>query len=107
MYSPLKHWKAANGGLNIGIIGIGGLGQMGLRLAKAMGNTVVAISTTPAKQAAALAAGADSFLVSSDPAAMAAAAQSLDLILNTVSAAHQIATYIGLLKRQGDTSFFR
>jgi D-arabinose 1-dehydrogenase-like Zn-dependent alcohol dehydrogenase len=79
---------------------------MGLRLAKAMGNTVVAISTTPAKQAAALAAGADSFLVSSDPAAMAMAAQSLDLILNTVSAAHQIATYIGLLKRQGDTSFF-
>lgn len=103
MYSPLIHWNAGNGNLRVGVIGIGGLGQMGLRLAKAMGNTVVAISTTPAKKAAALAAGADSFLVSSDEAAMAAAVQSLDLILNTVSAAHQVSTYIPLLKRKAIT----
>jgi D-arabinose 1-dehydrogenase-like Zn-dependent alcohol dehydrogenase len=102
MYSPLKHWGAANGGRSVGVVGIGGLGQMGLRLAKTMGNTVVAISTSPAKQAAAMAAGANRFLVSSDPEAMAAAAQSLDLILNTVSAPHELSTYLGLLKRQVD-----
>ena len=62
-----------------------------------MGNTVVAISTSPKKKAAALAAGADSFLVSSDPEAMKAAAQSMNLILNTVSAEHQVATYLPLL----------
>ena len=102
MYSPLKHWEATSGGRRVGIVGIGGLGQMGLRLAKALGNTVVAISTSPAKKAAALAAGADEFLVSSDPAAMTAAAQSMDLILNTVSAPHQLSTYLSLLRRKGD-----
>ena len=91
MYSPLKHWEATSGGRRVGIVGIGGLGQMGLRLAKAMGNTVVAISTSPAKKAAALAAGA-----------MTAAAQSMDLILNTVSAPHQLSTYLSLLRRKGD-----
>ena len=71
--------------MRVGIIGIGGLGQMGVRLAKAMGNTVTAISTSPNKEAAAREIGADNFVVSTDPESMKKAAGSLDLILNTVS----------------------
>ena len=71
--------------MNVGIIGIGGLGQMGVMLAKAMGNTVTAISTSPNKEAAAREIGADNFVVSTNPESVAAAAGSLDLILNTVS----------------------
>lgn len=101
MYSPLMQWKAGAGGLNVGIIGIGGLGQMGVQLAKAMGNTVTAISTSPSKKDAALEIGADNFVVSTDPASMTSAADSLDLILNTVSANHQLSHYVPLLKRNG------
>ena len=68
----------------MGIVGIGGLGQMGIRLAKAMGNTVTAISTSPHKEAVAREIGADNFLISTDPGAVKAAAASMDLILNTV-----------------------
>ena len=71
--------------MRVGIIGIGGLGQMGVMLAKAMGNTVTAISTSPNKEAAAREIGADNFVVSTDPESMKKAAGSLDLILNTVS----------------------
>ena len=92
--------QADGGGKRVGIIGIGGLGQMGVRLAKAMGNTVTAISTSPNKEAAARwvksprdimrlvlsrEIGAENFVVSSDPESMKKAAGSLDLILNTVS----------------------
>lgn len=101
MYSPLKHWGATKGGMNIGIVGIGGLGQMGVRLAKVMGNTVTAISTSPNKEAVAKSIGASNFVVSKDEASMAKAAKSLDLILNTVSANHQAATYLSLLKQNG------
>jgi len=99
MYSPLVHWKAKEGGKKVGIIGIGGLGQMGLRLAKAMGNEVFAISTSPAKEAAARECGADNFIVSTDADSMKTADNSLDLILNTVSASHQLNQYIPLLKK--------
>ena len=71
--------------MRVGIIGIGGLGQMGVRLAKAIGNTVTAISTSPNKEAAAREIGADNFVVSTEPESMKKAAGSLDLILNTVS----------------------
>ncbi|XP_023321385.1 probable cinnamyl alcohol dehydrogenase [Eurytemora carolleeae] len=101
MYSPLAHWKAKSGGLKVGIIGIGGLGQMGVRLAKAMGNEVTAISTSPNKEEAARKIGADRFIVSSDPESMKTGENSLDLILNTVSAQHQLNVYIPLLKRDG------
>ena len=87
--------------MNVGIIGIGGLGQMGVRLAKAMGNTVTAISTSPNKEAAAREIGADNFVVSTSPESMAAAAGSLDLILNTVAANHDLNTYLGLLAGGG------
>merc|ERR1711973_620451 len=101
MYSPLAHWKATAGGLNVGIVGIGGLGQMGVQLAKAMGNKVTAISTSPNKKEAALEIGADNFVVSTDPASIKGAANSLDLILNTVSVNHQLSTYLPLLRRDG------
>ena len=94
MYSPLVHWKANNGGMRVGIVGIGGLGQMGVRIAKAMGNTVTAISTSPNKEASAKEIGADNFVVSTNPDSMKAAAGSLDLILNTVSANHFLYFYI-------------
>jgi len=101
MYSPLCHWNAKNGGLRVGIVGIGGLGQMGVRLAKAMGNTVTAISTSPSKEAAAKEIGADRFVLSTDPESMKAASQSIDLILNTVSASHEASHYLPLLANKG------
>jgi len=101
VYSPLAQHGALKGGKNIGVIGIGGLGQMGVMLAKAMGNRVTAISTTPKKKQAALEMGADNFIVSTDPASMKAGDNSLDLILNCVSANHQVALYIPLLRRFG------
>lgn len=101
MYSPLVHWKAIKGGMNIGVVGIGGLGQFGIRLAKAMGNKVYAISTSPNKEAEAKKIGADGFIVSKDADSMSAAANSLDLILNTVSANHELSLYLPLLRKDG------
>jgi len=73
-----------------------------VRLAKAMGNEVTAISTSPNKEAAAKEIGADNFIVSTDPESMKGGANSLDLILNTVSASHQLSTYLPLLRRDGN-----
>merc|ERR1719334_1256269 len=101
MFSPLNYHKAKEGGLRVGIVGIGGLGQMGVQLARAMGNKVTAISTSPSKEAAAKEIGADSFVVSTDPSSMKAAAGSCNLILNTVSADHQLGHYLPLLARRG------
>lgn len=89
MYDPLKHWGALDGKkMTIGIIGIGGLGTMGIKMAKAMGHRVVAISTSNGKKDLALGKGADAFVASSDKDSMAAEASKIDLILNTVSAQH-------------------
>merc|ERR1711936_982118 len=101
MYSPLCYWEANKGDKRVGIIGIGGLGQMGIRLAKAMGNTVTAISTSPDKEGDVMELGADKFVVSTDEDSMAAAAMSLDLVLNTVSASHDINHYLPLLASKG------
>ena len=97
MFTPLVNYGADKGGKRVGVVGIGGLGQMGVRLAKAMGNTVTAISTSPSKEAAAKEIGADNFVVSTDPKSLKAAAGSLDLIINTVSADHDINIYLPLL----------
>jgi len=101
MYSPLVHWQANKGGKHVGIIGIGGLGQMGVKIARAMGNKVTAISTSPNKREAAMEMGADQFVVSSDPESMLEASNTMDLLLNTVSAKHEVSTYIPLLRRDG------
>merc|ERR1711974_242595 len=95
MFTPLLKFGADKGGKRVGVVGIGGLGQMGVRLAKAMGNTVTAISSSPSKEAAAREIGADNFVVSTDSESMKTLAGSLDLILNTISANHDLNTYLG------------
>lgn len=67
MYAPLVHWNCRNGGKTVGVVGIGGLGTMGIKLAKAMGNKVVAISMSDKKKTMAMEKGADVFVVSKDP----------------------------------------
>jgi uncharacterized zinc-type alcohol dehydrogenase-like protein len=99
-WSPLRHWKAGPG-KKIGIVGIGGLGHMGIKLAHAMGAHVVAFTSSESKRNDALALGADEVVISRDPQAMAAHAKSLDLIINTVAAPHDLDAYTSLLKRDG------
>ena len=100
MYEPLRKHGAAVG-TRVGVIGLGGLGVMGIKLAKALGCTVTAISRTAAKQELAEQSGAMEFVASSDRTAMKAAAKSLDLILNTIPAQHNWAAYQPLLDRGG------
>jgi len=89
LYDPLVHWGATSGKkMTVGIVGIGGLGTMGIKLAKALGHRVVAISTSNNKEKMAKEKGADAFVVSTDPESMAAESNKIDLILNTVSANH-------------------
>ena len=99
-YSPLRHWKVGPGH-QVGVVGIGGLGHMGIKLAKAMGARVVAFTTSESKRAAARALGADEVVVSRHVDEMAAHAQSLDFILNTVAAPHDLDPFFALLKRDG------
>ena len=99
-YSPLRHWQVGPGH-KVGIVGIGGLGHMGIKLAHAMGAHVVAFTTSESKRAAARALGAHEVVVSRNPGDMAAHAQSLDFILDTVAAPHELDAFFALLKRDG------
>lgn len=99
-YSPLRHWHAGPG-KKVGIVGIGGLGHMGIKLAHAMGAHVVAFTTSESKRNDAKALGADEVVVSRNPDEMAAHAQSFDLIVNTVAAPHNLDAFLVLLKRDG------
>jgi uncharacterized zinc-type alcohol dehydrogenase-like protein len=99
-YSPLRHWKAGPG-KKVGIVGIGGLGHMGIKLAHAMGAHTVALTSSDAKRKDALKLGADEVIVSKNPAEMAKHTSSFDFILNTVAASHNLDAYIKLLKRDG------
>ncbi|WP_303746517.1 NAD(P)-dependent alcohol dehydrogenase [Stenotrophomonas pigmentata] len=99
-YSPLKHWNAGPG-KTVGVVGIGGLGHMGIKLAHALGAHVIAFTTSESKREAALALGADEVVVSRDPEAMAAQAKRFDLIVNTVAAPHDLDAFLALLKRDG------
>jgi uncharacterized zinc-type alcohol dehydrogenase-like protein len=99
-YSPLRHWNAGPG-KRVGIVGIGGLGHMGIKLARAMGAHVVAFTTSESKRQDAEALGAHEVVVSRDAKAMAAQAQKLDLIVNTVAAPHDLDAFLTLLKRDG------
>lgn len=100
MFSPLRHWNAGPG-MTVGIVGLGGLGHMGVKLAHAMGSKVVMITTSAAKAADAKKLGADEVLVSKDDSAMAAAAGTFDLIINTIPVSHDANPYVNLLKRDG------
>lgn len=99
-YSPLKHWNVGPG-KKVAVVGLGGLGHMGVKLARAMGAEVTAITTSTAKKEDAKRLGAHHVLVSRNDGEMAAAAARFDFILNTVSAPTDINAYIGLLKRDG------
>jgi uncharacterized zinc-type alcohol dehydrogenase-like protein len=99
-WSPLKHWNVGPGS-KVGIVGIGGLGHMGIKLAKALGAHVVAFTTSQSKVADAKALGADEVVVSRDAGQMAAQANRLDFILNTVAAPHDLDAFVALLKRDG------
>lgn len=101
-YSPLKQFIGSAKGLNAGILGLGGVGHLGVLIAKAMGHHVTVISSSNKKRAEALEhLGADSFLVSSNAAEMEAAASTIDYILDTVPAAHDLQAYLSLLKVEG------
>ena len=100
-YSPLKHWKVGPGH-KVGIVGLGGLGHMGVKFAKAFGAHVVLFTTSPGKVADGKRLGAHEVVVSTDAAQLAAQANSFDFILDAVSATHDINTYLNLLKRDGN-----
>jgi uncharacterized zinc-type alcohol dehydrogenase-like protein len=99
-YSPLRHWKVGPGS-KVGVVGLGGLGHMALKLAHAMGAKVVLFTTSPGKEADAKRLGADEVVISKDADQMAAHARSLDFIINTVAAPHDLDAYMALLKRDG------
>ena len=99
-YSPLRHWKVGKGH-KVGIVGLGGLGHMGVKLARAMGAHVVLFTTSASKVADGKRLGAHEVVLSKDPAAMQAHANSFDFILDAVSAVHDLNAYLELLKRDG------
>jgi len=99
-WSPLKHWGAGPG-KKVGIVGIGGLGHMGIKLSHALGAHTVAFTTSAAKTADAKALGADAVVVSKNADEMASHAGSFDLIINTVAASHNLDAFTALLKRDG------
>ncbi|MCG6118100.1 MAG: NAD(P)-dependent alcohol dehydrogenase [Aquimonas sp.] len=99
-YSPLKRFGAGPG-KRVAVMGLGGLGHVGVRIARAMGAEVTVISTTEAKRGDAAALGAHDFLASRDREAMKAAAGRFDLILDTVSAPHDLNAALNLLRTDG------
>jgi len=99
-YSPLRHWQVGPGH-KVGIVGIGGLGHMGIKIARAMGAHVVAFTTSDAKREAARTLGATEVVVSRNANEMAEHEKSLDFILNTVAAPHDLDPFFRLLKRDG------
>ncbi|XP_075655552.1 putative cinnamyl alcohol dehydrogenase 9 [Castanea sativa] len=102
VYSPMKYYGMTEPGKHLGVAGLGGLGHVAVKIGKAFGLKVTVISTSPKKEDEAInRLGADSFLVSSDPAKMKAAINTLDYIIDTVSAVHPLAPLISLLKLNG------
>ncbi len=99
-YSPLRHWKAGPG-KTVGIVGIGGLGHMGIKLAHAMGAHTVALTHSEAKRDDALRLGADEVVVTRSPDEMAKHSGRFDFILDTVGSSHDLDAYARLLKRDG------
>lgn len=100
MYSPLRHWKAGVG-KRVGIVGFGGLGHVGTQISRALGAYTTVFDLTPTKRADALRLGAAEYCLATDAKAMAALADSFDLIISTVPASVPLDTYLGLLGRDG------
>jgi len=99
-YSPLAHWNAGPG-TRVAIVGMGGLGHMGVKIAHAMGSEVTVLSQTLSKQEDGLRLGADHYYATSDPETFARLAGSFDLIINTVSASVDLNAYLSLLAVDG------
>jgi len=99
-YSPLRHWKVGKG-QKVGIVGLGGLGHMGVKFAHALGAHVVLFTTSANKTADALRLGADEVVISKNPDEVNKHAGSFNFILDAVSAAHDVNSYLSLLKRDG------
>jgi uncharacterized zinc-type alcohol dehydrogenase-like protein len=96
-YSPLRHWKVGKG-QKVGIVGLGGLGHMGVKLANAFGARVVLFTTSPGKVKDAIRLGAKDVVISKNEAEMKKHANSFDFILDTVAAPHDVNAYLELLK---------
>ena len=98
-YSPLSHWQVGPG-QKVGVIGLGGLGHMGVKFAKAMGAHVVIITTSKSKGDDAVMLGADEILLSQDENSMMHHASSFDFLLNTIPVKHDLTKYLALLKNE-------
>jgi uncharacterized zinc-type alcohol dehydrogenase-like protein len=99
-YSPLRHWKVGKGD-KVGILGLGGLGHMGVKLAVSFGAEVTMLSHSPSKEEDAKRLGAHKFLLTSDKAQVKAVSNHFDFILDTVSAPHDYNMYLSMLNRDG------
>ena len=99
-WSPLRKWEVGPG-QTVGVVGLGGLGHMGVKLARAIGAHVVMFTTSPNKAADAIRLGAHDVVVSTDRKAMAEQKNRFDFILNTVAAPHDLDPFLGMLKRDG------
>lgn len=99
-YSPLRHWKVGPG-QRVGVMGLGGLGHMAVKLAHAMGAHVVVFTTSPEKVEDALRLGAKEVVIAKNPNEMEAQANRFDLMLNSISAPIDLGPYLQLLKRDG------
>jgi len=99
-YSPLKHFQVGRG-TKLGVVGLGGLGHMAVKIGRAMGAHVVLFTTSPGKVEDAKKLGADDVVISTSEDAMGAWKRSLDFILDTVSAPHDLGAYLKLLRKDG------
>lgn len=99
-YSPLRHWQVTSG-MRVGVVGLGGLGHMAVKLARAMGAEVTLLTTSPNKIDDAHRLGAEHVLMSTDAVAVKQRKRTLDLILDTVGAPHKLTPALGLLVRDG------
>jgi len=99
-WSPLRHWKVGPG-QKVGVVGLGGLGHMAVKLAHALGAHVVLFTTSPGKTEDARRLGADEVVLSRDPEEVAKHTNSFHFIIDTVAAPHSLDTYLTLLKRDG------
>jgi uncharacterized zinc-type alcohol dehydrogenase-like protein len=99
-YSPLRHWKVSKGH-KVGVLGLGGLGHMGVKIAAALGAEVTMLSTSPSKEADAKRLGAQRFALTSNPDVFKQYDRYFDFILDTVSATHDFEKYLSTLKTDG------
>lgn len=99
-YSPLRHWNVAPG-QKVAVLGLGGLGHMAVKLASSFGAEVTMLSTSPSKEADAKRLGAERFVLTTGPEAFSKLAKSFDVIIDTVSAQHDLEPYFATLKTDG------